>query len=104
MSLPTEDQVREVLKTVIDPEIHVDILNLGLIYGVENDEDKGHINVKMTLTSPACPFGPEIQRQTHTVVAALPGVKSVNVEITFSPPWDPRTMASDEAKDVLGIF
>lgn len=104
MSLPTEDQIREVLKSVIDPEIHMDILNLGLIYGVERDEEKSHIHLRMTLTSPACPYGPEIQRQTHMVLSALPGVKSVEIEITFSPPWDPNTMATDEAKDILGIF
>lgn len=102
--LPTEEQVREVLKGVVDPEIHVDIVNLGLIYGVEKDEEKGDIRVRMTLTSPACPYGPEIQRQAHQVLAAIPGVKNVQVEITFQPPWDPRTMASDEAKDMLGIF
>ena len=104
MGLPTEEQIREVLKSVVDPEIHVDIVNLGLIYGIEKDEDAGQINVRMTLTSPGCPYGPEIQRQAHMVVAALPEVKSVSVEITFSPPWDPRTMATDEAKDILGIF
>lgn len=102
--LPTEEQIREALKTVVDPEIHMDILNLGLIYGVEKDEEKGHIQIRMTLTSPACPFGPEIQRQAHQAVASLPEVKNVEIEITFQPPWDPRTMASDEAKDVLGIF
>lgn len=104
MSLPTEEQVQEVLKTIIDPEIHVDIFNLGLIYGIEKEEEKGHITLRMTLTSPACPYGPEIQRQAHQVLSALPGVKSVNIDITFSPPWDPRTMATDEAKDILGIF
>lgn len=104
MSLPTEEQIREVLKTVVDPEIHMDILNLGLVYGIQREEERGHITVTMTLTSPACPYGPEIQRQSHMVVSALPGVKSVNVDITFTPPWDPRTMASDEAKDQLGIF
>ena len=104
MALPTEDQIMDVLKSVVDPEIHVDIVNLGLIYGIEKDEDAGQINVRMTLTSPGCPYGPEIQRQAHMVVAALPEVKSVSVEITFSPPWDPITMATDEAKDILGIF
>ena len=104
MGLPTEEQIREVLKSVVDPEIHVDIVNLGLIYGIEKDEDAGQINVRMTLTSPGCPYGPEIQRQSHMVVAALPEVKGVSIEITFSPPWDPRTMATDEAKDILGIF
>lgn len=104
MTLPTEEQIREILKTVVDPEIHLDIVNLGLIYGIEKNEEKSSVNVRMTLTSPGCPYGPEIQKQTHQAVAALPEVKEVNVEITFSPPWDPRTMASDDAKDTLGIF
>jgi len=104
MPLPTDEQIRDVLKTVVDPEIHIDILNLGLVYGIERDEDSGNINVRMTLTSPACPYGPELQRMAHSAVAGLPEVKSVNIEITFSPPWDPRTMATDEAKDILGIF
>lgn len=104
MPLPTEEEIRETLKKVIDPEINMDIVNLGLIYGVEKDEEKGHINVRMTFTSPACPYGPELHRQTQDAVATLPGVQSATVEITFSPPWDPRTMASDEAKDMLGIF
>lgn len=104
MALPNDEQIMETLKTVVDPEIHLDIVNLGLIYGIQKDEDAGHVDVRMTLTSPGCPYGPELQRQAHMVVAALPEVKSVQIEITFNPPWDPRTMASDEAKDILGIF
>ena len=104
MSLPNEMQIREALGQVIDPELHLDILNLGLIYGVERNEEEGHVRVEMTLTSPACPYGPELQRQTHDAVRALEGVQTVHVDIVFSPPWDPRTMASDEAKDTLGIF
>lgn len=102
--LPSEEQVMEALKTVVDPEIHIDIVNLGLIYGIEKNEEKSFINVKMTLTSPACPYGPEIIRQSQQAVVALPEVKEANIEIVFSPPWDPRTMASDEGKDILGIF
>ncbi|OGQ47749.1 MAG: hypothetical protein A3H42_06690 [Deltaproteobacteria bacterium RIFCSPLOWO2_02_FULL_46_8] len=104
MPLPSDLEIFEVLKNVVDPEIHLDIVNLGLVYGFDKNEETGHVNVRMTLTSPACPFGPEIQRQAHGLIANLPEVKSVHVEIVFSPPWDPRTMASDEAKDVLGIF
>lgn len=104
MPLPGDEAIQEALKKVIDPEIHIDIINLGLLYGIERDEDAGSINIRMTLTSPGCPYGPEIQRQAHEMVAALPEVKSAHIEITFSPPWDPKTMASDEAKDILGIF
>lgn len=104
MPLPTEETIREALAQVVDPELHIDILNLGLIYAVERDEEAKHVRVEMTLTSPACPYGPELQRQTHDAVAQLANVSTVHVEIVFSPPWDPRTMASDDAKDTLGIF
>lgn len=104
MSFPNEMDIRKALTGVIDPELHLDILNLGLIYTVEPKPEEKHIRVEMTLTSPACPYGPELQRQTHDAVATLPEVKTVHVEIVFSPPWDPRTMASDDAKDILGIF
>lgn len=104
MPLPTASEINETLKKVMDPELHIDVVNLGLIYGIEPNETKGHVHVQMGLTSPACPFGPEIQRQVHETVSQMEGVKSVEVEITLSPPWDPRTMASDEAKDMLGIF
>lgn len=104
MPLPGEAEIFEVLKGVVDPEIHIDVVSLGLVYEIDRNEETGHVNIRMTLTSPACPFGPELQRQVHAAAAALPEVKSVHVEIVFSPPWDPRTMASDEAKDILGIF
>lgn len=102
--LPTEEQIREALKKVLDPEIHIDVINLGLIYGVERDEEKRYIHIKMGLTSPACPYAPELQRQVQETTSQLEGVQTCEVEITLSPPWDPRTMASDEAKDLLGIF
>lgn len=104
MPLPSEDQIREALKKVVDPEIHIDIVNLGLVYGIERDEEKAHILFKMGLTSPGCPYVPELKANAETVLSQMPDVKSVLVEITLTPPWDPRTMASDEAKDILGIF
>lgn len=104
MPLPAEEQIRETLKGVLDPEIHIDVVNLGLIYGIERNEEQGIVTVRLGLTSPACPYAPELQRQVHEKVAQMEEVRSVQVEITLSPPWDPRTMASDEAKDMLGIF
>ena len=104
MPLPTEETIRETLKQVQDPELHIDVVNLGLIYKIDRNEEKGDIQVQMSLTSPACPYGPEIQRQVHDTTSRMEGVKSVQVNITLYPPWDPRTMASDEAKDILGIF
>ena len=104
MTLPTEEQIRAALTEVMDPEIHIDIVNLGLIYKIDRNEETHHVQVSMGVTSPACPYIPELKRDAENAVQTLPNVKSVLVEITFSPPWDPRTMASDEAKDILGIF
>ena len=98
----TEEQVREAIQVVEDPEIGLSIMDLGLIYGTAI-EDR-HVTVTMTLTTPFCPAGPLITSQVESVVAALPDVDKVDVEITFSPPWDPRTMASDEVKAMLGIW
>jgi metal-sulfur cluster biosynthetic enzyme len=97
-----EDVVREVLHTVVDPELGVNIVDLGLVYGIEiKDSDVG---VKMTLTSPACPLGAVIQAQVNTALKKLPWVKEVKVELVWTPRWDPRVMASEDAKMELGIF
>jgi metal-sulfur cluster biosynthetic enzyme len=95
--------IRAALSQVYDPEIGIDIVSLGLVYDVELD-DAGLLSVDMTLTSPYCPLGGVIQGQAHAVCAPLPGVKDVRVNLVWSPPWDPRTMASDEAKLELGIY
>jgi len=101
--MATEEEVREALKTVEDPEIHIDVINLGLIYGVKVSE-AGDVEIKMTLTSPFCPVGPEMVASAEEAASSVPGVKSAKVEIVFAPPWDPVKMASDEAKDKLGIW
>lgn len=93
----------EALSQVFDPEIGIDIVSLGLVYETELD-DAGLLAIDMTLTSPYCPMGNIIQSQAHAVCAGLPGVKDVRVNLVWSPPWDPRTMASDEAKLELGIY
>ena len=95
--------IRSALGQVYDPEIGIDIVSLGLVYDVELD-DAGLLSVDMTLTSPYCPLGSVIQAQAHAVCAPLPGVKDVRVNLVWSPPWDPRVMASDEAKLELGIY
>jgi metal-sulfur cluster biosynthetic enzyme len=95
--------IRAALGQVYDPEIGIDIVSLGLVYDVELDAE-GMLNVDMTLTSPYCPLGSVIQSQAHAVCAPLPGVKDVRVNLVWSPPWDPRVMASDEAKLELGIY
>ena len=100
---PTSDEVLEVLKTVFDPEIGINIVDLGLIYGVDRPDDR-KVKVTYTLTTPACPIGPMINAQIEQAVSNLDTVDEVETEIVFSPPWDPREMASDEAKFELGIF
>jgi metal-sulfur cluster biosynthetic enzyme len=100
---PTESEIRDALRPIQDPEIHVGIVDLGLIYGVQSHSD-GTVRIRMTLTSPACPVGPLLQAQVHSAVLKLPGVKEVAVELVWSPQWDPRTMASDEIKMELGLL
>jgi metal-sulfur cluster biosynthetic enzyme len=99
----TSDEVLELLKPIQDPEIHMGIVDLGLVYDIQIDEDN-IVDVTMTLTTPACPLGPLIIAQIQDAVMDLEGVRDVNVDITFSPPWDPRTMASDDIKMQLGIW
>ena len=96
------EMVMEALKTVVDPEIGIDLVNLGLIYDVAVNDN--NITVKMTLTGPGCPVGPMLQSQVYGVSAGLPGARNVQVDLVWTPPWDPRTMASEEAKDTLGIW
>jgi metal-sulfur cluster biosynthetic enzyme len=98
----TSEGVFEALKAVVDPEIGIDIVNLGLIYDVALNDN--NISVKMTLTSPGCPVGPMLQSQVYGIAAGMPGARNVQVDVVWVPPWDPRTMASEEAKDILGIW
>ena len=103
--MPTVDQVRESLKVVNDPELNLGILDLGLVYDVAVEGENGeHVTVTMTLTSPMCPVGPMFKKSVEDNVKAIEGVKTANVEITFTPPWDPRTMATDDVKAMLGIW
>ena len=102
MDVLTEELVREKLVDVFDPELRMSIVELGLIYDVGVAE--GNVKVVYTLTSQACPLGPIIDGQIQNILADLPGVKEVETEVTFNPPWDPRTMASDEVKMQLGIW
>jgi metal-sulfur cluster biosynthetic enzyme len=98
----TEERVREELKSVVDPEIGLDVINLGLIYDVKVDGDK--VTVVMTLTSPGCPVAGMFLANVKNAVEAIPGVAECTVDLTFNPPWDPRSHASEEAKMMLGIY
>ena len=101
----TEEAAREALKQVIDPELFVNVVDLGLIYLVELKEagDKTDITIEMTLTSPACPAGPQLISQSEQVLGALEGIGGVEVKLVMVPPWSPDRM-TDDARDKLGIF
>ena len=100
----TMASVMDAIRPVQDPEMRLGIVDLGLVYDVVVAESGEDVTVKMTLTSPMCPVGPMIMEAVHESVARMPGVKSVNVELVWDPPWDPRVMATDEVKDHLGIW
>lgn len=97
-----ENKIIDVLKTIYDPEIPVDIFELGLIYEVKIDADK-NVEIEMTLTSPNCPVAESMPKEVEDKVAAHPEVKSAKVNIIFDPPWD-KDMMSEEAQLELGFL
>jgi probable FeS assembly SUF system protein SufT len=97
------DQVDEALSSVFDPEIPVNIVDLGLIYKVEVDAESGHVRVLMTLTAPGCGMGEVLVRDVERRVGQVPFVADVDVELVFDPPWS-RDMMSEEAQLELGLF
>jgi metal-sulfur cluster biosynthetic enzyme len=99
MSSVTVDDVQEALTNVIDPELGLDFVELGLIYGVE--VEGGDVFVSFTLTSPGCPIGPQVAEQIEEFVGELDGVDAVHSKMTFTPAWTPDMM-SEEAKFALG--
>ena len=96
-----KDDLLTALKQVYDPEIGVNIVDLGMVYGLDFDETEGQVHVDLTLTSPGCPLGPQMMRDIRAELARLPGVAKVDVDLVWSPPWHP-SMMSDAAKDELG--
>lgn len=98
----TRDDVREGLKHVYDPEIGINIVDLGLVYDAEISEN-GDVLVIMTLTSIGCPLGPVIVQEVQNALKDFPGIGSADVKIVWSPPWTPALM-SDDAKDELGMW
>ncbi|MBA3364456.1 MAG: metal-sulfur cluster assembly factor [Actinobacteria bacterium] len=98
--MPTKEDVVEALRGVEDPELGMDIVELGLMYDVEIDGPK--VKVLHSLTSMGCPAGPMIQEGIHDAAAAVPGVEDVEVELTWDPPWTPDRM-SEDAKFILGF-
>jgi metal-sulfur cluster biosynthetic enzyme len=97
--MPTLEDVEDALSNVIDPELGLDFVELGLIYGVEIDG--GHVHVTFTLTTPACPIGPQVTEQIDEFVSELDGVAEVTSAMVFAPPWTPEKM-SEDAKFALG--
>ena len=99
----TPDDVMELLQPIEDPELRMSIVDLGLVYDIEISDDQ-IIDVTITLTTPACPLGPVIIAQIQDRLMDQANIKDVNVNLTFTPPWDPRIMASDDIKMQLGIW
>lgn len=99
--MPDQESILNALRTVMDPELNVNIIDLGLVYTVQQHDDE--VDVEMTLTTPACPAGPEILRNAVSALEGVEGISKANVKLVMSPPWSPDRM-SDDARDQLGIF
>ena len=96
--MPTKEDVMNVLKGVNDPEIGIDVVTLELIYNA-NVSENGKVDIKMTFTSPMCPYGPMLVEEIKSKVSEINGVKEVNVEVVFDPPWQP----SEQLRATLGV-
>ena len=101
-AIPTEEQVRDALRHVVDPELGINIVDLGLVYDVDVSEH-GVVHIEYTLTTMGCPIGPLIEQQMQSFLEKVPGVSSVDAEMVLRPPWTPEMM-SEEAKAALGYF
>ncbi|MDF1747161.1 MAG: metal-sulfur cluster assembly factor, partial [Gimesia sp.] len=98
-----DESLVDALKQVIDPELNINIVDLGLVYDVKrSEENQNKVNVSMTLTSPACPAGPQIISQAKMALERLDDVDEASIQLTMSPPWSPELM-TDDARDELGI-
>lgn len=95
--MATREEVIEALKKVIDPELYIDVWTLGLIYDIRVEDEA--LNLRMTFTSVACPAGPQLVQEIKEKTSELPGITQTNVEVTFTPPWEP----SEDLKAMLGI-
>ena len=96
-----QDTLISALRTVKDPELNVNVIDLGLVYSVQAHDDQ--VDVEMTLTSPACPVGPEMLRNAAAALESVQGVTKANVKLVMSPPWSPEKM-TEAARDELGFF
>jgi len=97
-------QVLDALRSVIDPELGISVVDLGLVRGISVDAADDTVEIELTLTSPMCPMGPEIMNAVRNKTLSVSGVKHCQVEMVWSPPWDPRTDASEDVRAELGIW
>ena len=97
------DSVKSSLKRVVDPEIGINIVDLGLVYDIDVNQEND-VQVLMTLTAPNCPFGDMIMMETEFAVRSVKGVNLVKINLTFDPPWNPDQHVSDEAKYQMGLL
>ena len=101
--MPTKDEIMAKISEVEDPEIKLGVVDLGLIYDVSILEDRDVV-IRMTLTTPGCPYGPTLIADVEKAAKEVKGVRNADVELVWDPLWDPIVMATDYAKDVLGIW
>lgn len=101
--MPTKEEILAKIAPIDDPEIRVGIVDLGLVYDVIFPDDRT-VNILMTLTTPGCPYGPQLIGAVKNAVLELDGIEEVDVELVWDPPWNPIEMASEYARDVLGIW
>ncbi|MCI0530923.1 MAG: iron-sulfur cluster assembly protein [candidate division Zixibacteria bacterium] len=99
----TPEEIKEALRQIYDPEVNISIVDLGLIYNIEV-KPEGDVYIDLTLTSPVCPFGEVVKEETVRILKQMPGIRNVNLNLVWDPPWDPHSMASEEAKLQLGLL
>lgn len=98
-----QDEIKEALRPIVDPEIGFSIVDLGLVYAIDVG-DEGRVRIDLTLTSPMCPLGPQLIQAVEAVTSGLEGVTGVEVRLVWNPPWDPKVHASEDVKAMLGIW
>ncbi|MDO5295757.1 MAG: iron-sulfur cluster assembly protein [bacterium] len=101
---PTEDEIRQAIYDVVDPEINISIIDLGLVYDIIPNPADRSVHINMTLTSPGCPLGPEITTAVYLKVTRMPGVRDCQVDLVWSPMWDPMVHPTEETRMALGIW
>lgn len=99
----TKEKVIDAIRQVEDPDLGLSLVDMGLIYEVDIDEDN-NVNIQMTLSSPACPIAPQLVSDVEFSAKTLEEINQINIDLVWDPPWNPEEMATDEVKDVLGIW